>query len=504
MATWGRKRRIYEHFVCIYLDANLRLIDRNKLVGDTTYGYEASKYYFDADECIDYITNLQNRKVYLILAASMGEYLVPLIYLLPQILCIYIYVEKAGDQPRYEDIFEPYRMIVRLISNEMATISEQMSNDIVDSTSDVGMELLKAANNASPSSQLNRNDCDVLDMRFQQEPEFLYGQLMKESLLQLPSSSDSRNDFIEFCRSKYLDNTVQCEQIDRFRDTYSRDDAFRWYSKDSFVYRLINEALREQNIPALYSLRFFLRDLHECIAGYHSRFLQTSLHIRSLKVFRGLAVSNENFPKLTQKIGGFMSINSFLSTSRNLTHALAFAIPYVGLPDKTPLLLHIDANLYHSRTPFADIQQESEIQDEEEILFTMGTVFRIVSMKFNDGWQIWELNLELTDDQDEQLGYMFLYRKAQLFRKFSPPEENFIRLMTHLHQWSLAEELCHELLEKSSMNGDLHHTLGCIYAGKEEYDRAIGCYEKALQTSNHEQMPSLYHSLAVAWRNKED
>lgn len=147
METLRRKRRIYEHFVCVYLDANLRLLDKKCLVGDTTYGYEASKYYFDADECIDYITNLQTRKVYLILSASMGEYLVPLIHLLPQILYIYIYIEKNGDQRRYEEIFQPYRMIIRSISNDMTIVSKQMGKDILDSTSYVGMELLKEAKN---------------------------------------------------------------------------------------------------------------------------------------------------------------------------------------------------------------------------------------------------------------------------------------------------------------------------------------------------------------------
>ena len=306
MESVRRKRRIYEHFVCVYLDAAIQFLDEKYLVSNTTFGYEATKYFYNADRCIDYITNLRNRKVHFILSASMGEYLLPLIYLLPQILCIYIQVGKIEDLQRYEKLFEPYRMIVRTISCGMNVICEQMDKDIKDSTSYSGMKLL----NQAESSFITVDD-DATDIHYKQEPEFIYGLLLTESLLELPSSADSRTELIEFCRSKYWDNRTQLELIRQFEENYSKAKAFWWYSRDSFLYRLINEALREHDISALYNLRFYLRDLHECISGYHSRFLQTSLGIPSLKVYRGLAMSTEQFSTLEQKIGGLLSFNSF-------------------------------------------------------------------------------------------------------------------------------------------------------------------------------------------------
>jgi hypothetical protein len=86
-----------------------------------------------------------------------------------------------------------------------------------------------------------------------------------------------------------------------------------WYSIDSFLYRLINKGLREQDVEALYSLRFYLGDLHEEISRLHSRFLASSLNVDLLNVYRGLGILTDDFTNLQTKIGGFISTNSFLS-----------------------------------------------------------------------------------------------------------------------------------------------------------------------------------------------
>ena len=104
---------------------------------------------------------------------------------------------------------------------------------------------------------------------------------------------------------------------------------------------------------------------------------------------------------------------------------ISFAVPYIGLLEKVPVLLQIDVDFFHCRTPFVDIQCESEIQAEQEILFTMGTVFRLISMEFMKEWNIWKLNVHLTDDEDEQLGYLLLYRRKELFREPSKSREEF-------------------------------------------------------------------------------
>ena len=63
----------------------------------------------------------------------------------------------------------------------------------------------------------------------------------------------AKKDFLSNCRSMYGDNSVQLQTIDRFAEEYQNfEQAIDWYTRDSFVYRLINQAVRSQNPDTIY------------------------------------------------------------------------------------------------------------------------------------------------------------------------------------------------------------------------------------------------------------
>ena len=43
------------------------------------------------------------------------------------------------------------------------------------------------------------------------------------------------------------------------KKTYSSETAIWWYTRDSFIYRILNKALRTQNIQILISFRFLIK-----------------------------------------------------------------------------------------------------------------------------------------------------------------------------------------------------------------------------------------------------
>ncbi len=47
-------------------------------------------------------------------------------------------------------------------------------------------------------------------------------------------------------------------QIDQFAREHRSEKAICWYSKQSFVYKLINKALRTEYMDLLYKFRFFI------------------------------------------------------------------------------------------------------------------------------------------------------------------------------------------------------------------------------------------------------
>src|SRR5205823_6446303 len=67
----------------------------------------------------------------------------------------------------------------------------------------------------------------------------------------------------EICRNYYRGNLKELENINEFEETYKSNDAIFWYTRQSFVYRLVNKALRTEDYEALLIFRFFIIDLCE-------------------------------------------------------------------------------------------------------------------------------------------------------------------------------------------------------------------------------------------------
>ena len=53
--------------------------------------------------------------------------------------------------------------------------------------------------------------------------------------------------------------------IDEFEEEYSEEYALWWYTRDTFLFRELNKALRFQNIDWLFQFRFFIHDMHKLL-----------------------------------------------------------------------------------------------------------------------------------------------------------------------------------------------------------------------------------------------
>ncbi len=71
-------------------------------------------------------------------------------------------------------------------------------------------------------------------------------------------TENSKNEMINLCRKQYKNNPSITKQIDEFLIKYDHNKALEWYSKDTFLYLLLNRALRTENIDIIYKFCFFL------------------------------------------------------------------------------------------------------------------------------------------------------------------------------------------------------------------------------------------------------
>ncbi|CAF1085240.1 unnamed protein product [Rotaria sp. Silwood1] len=80
---------------------------------------------------------------------------------------------------------------------------------------------------------------------------------------------ESKQDMLQLCREHYSRNQLELNNIKEFELTYTASDAIMWYTRASFVYKMINRALRTFDEIKLRTMAFFIRDLRQQLKNYY-------------------------------------------------------------------------------------------------------------------------------------------------------------------------------------------------------------------------------------------
>ena len=240
---------------------------------------------------------------------------------------------------------------------------------------------------------------------------FLQFHLMLDMMLRLDPNHFARGELLEVCRQYSSNSSKDLAQIDKFEGTYDPKDAITWYTKDTFLYRLMNAWLRSEEINLTFKLRYFIHDLHNQLAQVQTTFLRHLSPKRAiLELYRGLQMNLSEIHQMQQAEGKLVSNNSFLSTTSDYEAALSFAGN--GNVDTSVIYrIEVDTTLSHS-VPFAQIDNLSIFKDEDEVLFSMGAVFRVGPTRQRQE-RLWTIDLTLTPTEDEQWNMITAHFKTK-------------------------------------------------------------------------------------------
>jgi hypothetical protein len=233
---------------------------------------------------------------------------------------------------------------------------------------------------------------------------FLAFQLLIDLMLRLNQTESAWQEMIEVCRQQYANSSTDLGEIGKFEKTYCHEDAIRWYTTDSFLYRLLNNSLRLEDIDTLFKLRYYIYDLHNQLAQLQISFIQSLLINESiLTLYRGQRMKITELAKLRENVGKLISMNNFLSTTNDVVAAVFFSGDgSLDNPETEVSVLYqitVDTNVPHS-IPFAKINYLSVYEDEDEVLFSMASVFRIDTVE--QYGKLWVVDLTLIDKEDEE------------------------------------------------------------------------------------------------------
>jgi hypothetical protein len=243
----------------------------------------------------------------------------------------------------------------------------------------------------------------ILPKRILRPNLLYYKQLVENVIFTINNCTTAQSAMLDECRQYFSSNRTHLTSISKFAKTYHSVQAARWYTKDSFVHRIMNKVLRTENIEHFYLLRFYIADLSEQL--YQLKCQQQKNVAETEKntvLFRGLRQSQADLEILQSLVGQVILTKDFMSTSRSKQIALCFSgVAHSQSPQSQPLLIEINVDMTAPDIVAADITHLSNFPDEEEILFDIGTQLRIESLKYDSSNLIWHCRLVAMSNESQ-------------------------------------------------------------------------------------------------------
>jgi tetratricopeptide (TPR) repeat protein len=452
----------------------------------------------DPDHCIEYIISEQNQRVFFIVSGSFGSYLVPLIYQLPQIQTIYIF---CVNRKRAEEWAKPHLKISGVYTDKKILVNK-IRDDICacDKNSHLPVSIFHLEDRQNSLRNLTEDSVT-----------FMWYQLLIIVLQRLAQLPSSRTEMLIECRSIYHIDPIEQEKIDKFEREYTSTKAIWWYTCDCFVYRLLNKALRTQNIDIIFRFRFFINDLHNQIKQLYFNYLQVHQPIAKhrLEVYRGQHLSLEELNSIKSNINGIISMNTFLSATLNKDLALVFADTGKKCTETSSIqavLFIIDiCDMSEETTAFAPIKSFSCYEEEDEVLFTIGAIFKVQSVEYID--DLWHIHLQLSKEENQLCRDLSQHILKQIGSGASPLALGWF--LYRMNDFNKAERYAESLLKQFSENdremGNTYNLLGLIYKDTGRTKQAVEYYEKALENYSRTSPPDsppvvgVHYNLGLAY-----
>ena len=498
-----RNDRRIQNFLLVWLDESINednnddsrnTISKLREVVNTVHTFT------DTGECINFITDIKTEKAFIISSGAFGQTTVPIVHDMAQVSTIYI---LCGNKTRHEQWVQKWPK-VKGVFTDIKPIYEALKKSVRECDQNaISMSFVTTSGGDTTNKSLDKLD-----------PSFMYTQILKEILLTIDFQQEHIKEFISYCREQFDGNSAELKNVDKLEKEYDHHTPVWWYTYHCFIYSMLNRALRTMEVDLIINMGFFIRDLHKHIAQLHSEQYTGNSQSDSFIVYRGQGLSPTDFDHLMQARGELLSFNNFLSTSKNRQTAFDFACETIQTADTMGILFVMKIDTSTPSTPFANVRDVSYYQSEEEILFSMHSIFRIGHMKqidSNNG-RLWQVELTLTSNNDPQLHAL----TAQIREETHPHKKGWDRLaelLVTLGQFNKARQLCELMLAQTSNDRDtanIYHMLGMVNGHLGKYTEAITFYKKSnkilqkILPPTHSDLASSYNNIGNVCYRVED
>ncbi|UJR17089.1 hypothetical protein I4U23_003986 [Adineta vaga] len=291
---------------------------------------------------------------------------------------------------------------------------------------------------------------------------FTYSQLLKETLLCQDDESDLKKDMLTFCRLHYVDNSEELNQIDLFENSFIDSDCIRWYTRYSFLSKMLSRAFRTHEIDLLFKMRYFIQSLHKQI--------QTISIKESITVYVMLNFEQGMIENFRENINGLVIFRSFLP---------ARSVKCFDKDSEKSLLFSIRLG--------PNCAAKIESNHQIDILINLDVIFRIISIDTNEN-DTHIINLESIPPNDTHFQQLTSSLRKEIEAPVVILQMSKLLLETN-HYWE-CDYLTESIYQDKSFNEDgtllaslaaAHHQLGNINVKQKDNEGARYQFFKSIR-----------------------
>ncbi|CAF1256756.1 unnamed protein product [Didymodactylos carnosus] len=461
-----------ESFILIWLDAELDETNNDDL-RQLKRIVNSLKTYDNVKDCINYILSIDgyNERVLLIISGSFGKRSMSDIHDIAQIDFIYIF---SPMKTKYEELTKQYKKIQGIYDN-IDILCNKLKHDVSTRTNDLMIS------NITDDEHLNENTT------------FFSFYFILETFLNMTFHPNIRKSLVEYCQLQYIENENELKIINEFNKNYQSNKCIWWYTRNCFLYRILNKSFRIMDLNIIFKLRFFIIDMYKQLKQLHyEQYIKKSSLLKNMKiliVYREQGITKNELKILKENIGGLLSINYFMLTTLD-KHVHIHSSHH---PDTEKILFQIYIDIEKCTQPFANIEQLSYFNLKSEILISIGSLFRIKSIKKEIDWFV---KLELiTSEEENKLKQMFIDKNniGQHLRDMDGQEkrEEYTEVLSQNVQTDGID-----IADDYYNNGTRHLNEGDYIKSLENFEKALSIYEKYLD-SDDQRIAKTYSSIGM-------
>ncbi|CAF1102255.1 unnamed protein product [Adineta steineri] len=491
-----RQKGNVEYFILVYLHSTYPDKSTIKHLRSLVNFF---KIFDDTDDCTAFINSISNEKIILILSNSFSNSILERVEDLQQIFTIHILYDDNNNNNQDQQIQLNKHLKIKGFYRNANEIYQQISKDITEVTRDLIAYMNISSNTTTP------------------DPMFIYSQLISQIILDREETDCAMKELVNFSRQEYDGNDEELSIIDEFESDYEESRAIWWFTRQCFLSKMLNKALRVPEADVLFKLRLFIQHLHHQIRNESI----SNTSETDLIVYLGQTIHQNDLEDLQKSStnNGLLVFSQFLFASTDILKAIEIARKLPVLSDEyIPVILCLNIT---SNTKCANTSSlRYTVDDDNDVLLNMGMMGRLIKIEksINNLYGIASIYLDLVDSKNERnLQEMIEIKRNEV--KGAAPFITLIKLMMIMDQQARAEQLVQMIFDDETLKSDANlqgslaaacHILGATCHAKGDFKRAAELFHLSLDTflrfvpSDAVQLSPTYNNIGSMYFRQEE